>query len=84
MASTVELYKGPIRLGAGVAAAASFNITSWVVQSGFSGPAILNRNVSVTVTQAGTHAGRTYRARVTADNGSGTLTLNHRCPFVGA
>ncbi len=84
MASTCNIYKGGILLGAGSCAAASTSITSWVVQAGFGGPAILRRNVDVTVTQAGTHAGRSWRCRVTADNGAGTLTLSEPCPYVGA
>ena len=84
MASTCKLYKGPILLGAGSCAADSASITSWVIQSGYSGKPVLRRNVSITVTQAGTHSGRTWRANVVADNGSGTLTLSEKCPFVGA
>ena len=84
MASTCELYKGSIRLGAGSCAAASASITSWVVQAGYSGKPVLQRNVTIAVTEAGTHVGRTWRARVIADNGSGTLTLSEPCPFVGA
>lgn len=84
MASTCKIYKGGILLGAGSCSAGSASITSWVVQAGFSGPAILRRNVDVTITQAGTHAGRTWKARVTADNGAGTLTLSEKCPYVGA
>lgn len=84
MASTCKIYKGPILLGAGSCSDGSTSITSWVVDSAYSGKAILRRNVNITVTQAGTHAGRTWRTNVTADNGSGTLTVARKCPFVSA
>lgn len=84
MASTCQIYKGPILLGSGTIMANGFTVTSWVVDAAFKGKPILRRNVSVTNTQAGTHQGRTWRTRVVADNGSGTLTLADACPHVGA
>jgi hypothetical protein len=45
---------------------------------------MLRTNVTVLVTQAGTHKGRTFNTRVLADNGAGTLTIAHTVPWVGA
>ena len=84
MASTCKLYKGSILLGAGSISDGSASITSWVVDAGYSGKAILGRYVGVEVTQAGTQAGRVIFTRITADNGAGTLTMAAKCPFVGA
>jgi hypothetical protein len=85
MASTVDLYKGPVKLGSGTAAAGSTSITGFTNAVGLSYRAGTNkRRVQILVTQAGTHVGRTWTTRVLADNGSGTLTLRDACPFVGA
>jgi hypothetical protein len=84
MASTCKIYKGSALLGSGSIMDGSFSVTGWVVDSAFSGKPILRRNVSITNTQAGTHQGRTWRTRVTADNGAGTLTIADKCPHVGA
>lgn len=79
MASTCSIYKGPILLGTGSCADGSASITSY---SGTApGP---GRNVTVVVTQAGTHAGRSWRSRVTGGSGGATLTLADKCPYVGA
>lgn len=42
------------------------------------------RKVTVTITGAGTHLGRSYETRVVSDNGAGTVVLRDACPFVGA
>jgi hypothetical protein len=87
MASTCQIYKGGILLGAGSCADGTATISSWVPQSfGASGPVpvLVNRNVAVTVTEVGTHTGRTYKARILADDGGGNLTMSEKCPFVGA
>lgn len=98
MASTVDLYIGPIKIGSGSAAAASASITSFSDAAGLSnswkvsptspygnGNAYqFHPHVTVHVTQAGAHVGRTWYTKVLADNGSGTLTLRDACPFVGA
>lgn len=79
MASTCSLYKHGILLGTGSCAADSASITSY---SGTApGP---GRNINVVVTEAGTHAGRSWRARITAGSGTSTLTLSDKCPYVGA
>ena len=82
MASTCDIYKGGIKLGSGVIAEDLFTVTSWVPL--VSTARINSRNIRVTCTQAGTHAGRTFNTRITDDNGSGTLTMRNRCHFVGA
>jgi hypothetical protein len=97
MASTVELYIGPIKIGSGSAAADSASITGYSNTSGIgdfwkasvssqSSGAGFDRHpdVTVLVTQAGTHVGRSWYTRITGDNGAGTLTLRDKCPFVGA
>jgi len=79
MASTCALYKHGIQLGTGSCSDGSASITSY---SGTApGP---GRNVQVVVTQAGTHSGRSWNARVTAGSGGATLTLSEKCPYVGA
>lgn len=79
MASTVSIYKGPILLGTGSAAAASASITT------YSGTAPSNlRNVQIMVTQAGDHVGRSWNTRVISGSGTATLVVNDACPFVGA
>jgi len=78
--ATCSIYKGPTLLGAGVITAGSTSVTSWVVTSGYSLPAVARRNVAVTITSS-THIGSTFRTRVLADNGSGTLTLSDGSPF---
>ena len=97
MASTVDLYIGPIKIGAGSAADGSASITGYSDTAGVaeawtasvstqSSGAGFDRHphVSVQVTQAGDHVGRTWYTKITADNGAGTLTLRDACPFVGA
>jgi hypothetical protein len=101
MASTVDLYIGCIKIGAGSATDGSASITSFVDDAALhaslsgawkasvprhtSGDAFSEHpHVAVQITQAGTHVGRTWRTKITADNGAGTLTLRDKCPFVGA
>jgi hypothetical protein len=79
MASTCSVYKHGILLGTGSVSAASASLTSY---SGTApGP---GRNVMISITQAGTHSGRSFAARVLAGSGTATLTLSQACPFVGA
>ncbi len=79
MASTCTLYKNKISLGTGSCAADSVSITSYSGKA--PGP---GRNINVVITQAGTHVGRSWRARIKAGSGSSTLTLDAKCPYVGA
>ena len=79
MASTCDLYKGQVKLGAGSVEAASASLTS------YSGTAPINgRNVVVVVTQAGTHAGKSFLTRIASGSGTATLVLKDAVPFVGA
>ena len=76
--STCKVYKGCTLLGSGSIAAAGTTITSWTAQTG--APAVLRKNVAVAITSS-TNAGADFKTRVTADNGSGTLTLSNANPF---
>lgn len=87
MASTCDVYKGGIKLGSGSCAAASATISSYTANNsgGLGGDVnrVANRrNVTIVVTEAGTHAGRSWNARVLTEGA--TLTLSEVCPFVGA
>jgi hypothetical protein len=84
MASTCDVYKNGIKIGAGSVAAGSTSLTSWVPTSGASLPAVARRNVRVQITQAGTNVGRSFNTQILTDNGAGTLTMRDACPFVGA
>jgi hypothetical protein len=101
MASTVDLYIGPIKIGSGSAAAASASISSFTDNAAFhsvlsnawkasvpghtSGEAFTRHpHVTILVTQAGTHVGRSWYTKILSDNGAGTLTVRDACPFVGA
>jgi len=81
MASACDVYKHGIKLGSGTCAAGSASITSYTAHLGRT---CVRKNCQIVVTQAGIHKGRSWFARVTADNGAGTLTLSETCPFVGA
>jgi len=82
MASSCSIYKHGILLGTGSCAASSASITSFTATTG--APALVKgKNVQVTVTQAGTNVGRTWRTRVVS-NSAGTVTVTDACPFVGA
>lgn len=79
MASTCAIYKDNRLLGTGSCAAASASITSYSGKA--PGP---RRNVRVMVTEAGTHKGRSWSARISGGSGTSTLTLSAKCPYVGA
>lgn len=79
MASTCSVYKHGILLGTGSVAANSASLTSYSGTAPGTG-----RNVTISITQAGTHAGRSFATRVLAGSGTATLTLKDACPFVGA
>lgn len=79
MASTCDIYKGMVKLGEGSCEAASTSITS------YSGTDPVNlRNVTVVITQAGDHAGRSIWTRVQSGSGTATLVIKDAIPFVGA
>lgn len=79
MASTCSIYKAGTLLGTGSCADGSASITSYSGTAPGQG-----RNITAVVTQAGTHVGRHWRARITAGSGTATLTLSEKCPYVGA
>lgn len=86
MASTCTINKGSRQIGTGSvsdgsASVTSFSLTDSVYNTNING---FGRKVTVTITQAGTHLGRSFQTRIKSDNGAGTLTLRHACPFVGS
>lgn len=86
MASTCTINKGSRQIGtgsisAGSSSVTSFSLTDSVYNTNING---FGRKVTVTITEAGTHLGRSFQTRIVSDNGAGTLTLRHACPFVGA
>jgi hypothetical protein len=87
MASTCTVNKGPRQIGTGSVSADSTSLTSFTLTDSVYNTRVhgtFGRNVTVTISQAGTHLGRSYNTRITNDNGSGTLTMLDACPFVGA
>ena len=87
MASSCDIYKGGIKLGSGTCAAGSANITSY---TGFIGDNLAHdvartcarRNVTVVITQVGSHQGKSWRTRVLTE--AATTVLKDACPFIGA
>ena len=87
MASTCDIYKGGIKLGSGTCAAGSTDISSYTANNsgGLANDVsrvCARKNVTVVVTQAGTHVGRSWRTRVLTEGA--TTVLKDACPFVGA
>ena len=87
MASACKVYKNGTLLGSGSCAAGSATISSYDdFNAGLAGDLDRiagRRNVQVTVTEAGTHAGRTWNTYVISE-AADALTLRDACPFVGA
>lgn len=79
MASTCDFYKHGIKLGSGTCAAASASVTSYTA---YLSRTCARKNIQVVVTQAGTHAGRSWNTRVLTEGS--TCTLVDKCPYVGA
>lgn len=79
MASTVEVYKSGVLLGAGTCEADSATISSFVAEaSRVTGP---GRNVQLMITEeADDFIGFTWFTRVLADSVT-SLTLADACPF---
>ncbi len=76
-----SVYKngvGSVLLGTGAITNGATSITSWTPTAAASltpnGASFVGRNVAVAITSS-TDAGKTLFARITADNGSGTLTI---------
>jgi hypothetical protein len=79
MASTCSVYKSNQLLGTGSVAAGTTALGS------YSGTAPTNgRNVVVTITQAGTHAGKSFLTRIQSGSGTADLVMKDATPFVGA
>lgn len=79
MALTCDIYKGPIKLGAGSVSGGSAAVGSWVAVGS---PHTVRRNVTVVITQAGDHIGRSFNTRIMTDDGGGNLVLKDLVPFV--
>ena len=79
MASSCDFYKHGIKLGSGTCAANSASVTSYTATLS---RVAARKNVQIVITQAGTHAGRSWNARVLTEGS--TCTLSAPCPFVGA
>lgn len=87
MASTCTINKGSRQIGTGSVSAASKNVSSFVQTDDVyttKCEGVFGRNVTVTITQAGTHLGRSFNTRIETDDGAGNLTLRDACPFVGS
>lgn len=86
MASTCTISKGTRQIGTGSVSGGSANVTSFVLKDKVYNTTIngFGRKVTVTITQAGTHLGRSFQTRILSDNGAGTIVLRHPCPFVGS
>ena len=79
MASTCDVYKGSTLLGSGSAADGSATISAYTANLS---RVALRRNLTVVITQAGTHAGHSWNSYCSAEGA--TLTLRDVCPFIGA
>ena len=79
MASTCDFYKHGIKLGSGTCSDGSTSVTSYTANLSRT---CARKNVQIVVTQAGTHAGRSWNARVLSEGS--TCTLSAPCPYVGA
>jgi hypothetical protein len=77
MAVTVDIYKGPNKLGSGTCTNGSASMTS------YSGTAPINgRNVQIAVTAAvSSPVGSNFRTTIVSGSGTSTLTLKDPCPF---
>lgn len=74
---TCGVYKHGILLGTGTLTDNSASLTS------YSGTAPRNgRNVQISVTQAGTHTGKSFSTRIMSGSGTSTLTMSDKCPFL--
>ena len=77
MSLTVDVYKGPHKLGTGTATNQSTSITGYSANLG----RLLGtgRNVTLVAT-SGANIGASWRSRVVTDGGA-TLTLATPCPY---
>ena len=80
--STCNVYKNGLLLGAGAVTNGATTITSWVptadnaVVSPY-GANFVGRNVQVLITSS-TDIGKVFQAKITADDGLGTLTFTQQ------
>ncbi len=86
MASTCTINKGSRQIGTGSVTGGSPNVSSFsqtdnVYTTKLGG---FGRHVTVTITQSGTHLGRSFNTRIVSDDGAGNLVLADAVPFVGA
>ena len=81
MATNCSVYKHGILVGTGSLTDGSATLSSWSATANT--PPVARRSVQILVTGAGNSIGKTFNTRVLTDNGA-TLTLQDKCPFVGA
>jgi hypothetical protein len=74
---TCGVYKHGQQLGTGTLTDGSASITSYSGTAPGSG-----RNVQISVTQAGTHVGKSFKTRIVGGSGTATLTMSDTCPFL--
>lgn len=74
---TCGVYKHGRLLGTGTMTDADASITSYSGTAPGQG-----RNVQVSVTQAGTHTGKSFQTRIVGGSGTSTLTMSDKCPFL--
>ena len=87
MASTCTINKGTRQIGTGSVSADSNAVSSFILTDAVYGTkceGVFGRNVTVCITESGTHLGRTFQTRIVTDDGAGNLTLRDAIPFVGA
>ena len=72
------VYKNGLTLGTGAITNGATSVTSWTPTASAAltpyGASFVGRNVEIMMTSS-TDTGKVLRARITADNGSGTLTV---------
>ena len=87
MASTCAIYKGSRKIGTGSVADGTTAVSSFVLTDSVYGTRVHNtfgRNVKVTITESGSHLGRSFDTRIISDDGAGNLVIRDATPFVGA
>jgi len=87
MALTCTINKGTRQIGTGSVSGGSNAVSSFVLTDSVYGTkceGVFGRNVTVCITQSGTHLGRTFQSRIVTDDGAGNLTLRDAVPYIEA
>jgi len=85
MASTCAIYKGSRQIGTGSVSDGSATVSSFIQTDNIyttKALGVWGRWVTVVITQSGTHLGRSFNSKIHSDDGAGTVTLRHACPFI--